>query len=104
MESKEEIEYVNVGKGTNKGKPTPVTLPLLHKDVKDKPRKCEWNYRAANCMLNLLTGKTRPDINMVVHQTSRFNKNPTWKHEKAIMRICRYLVGTKDRGMVYRPD
>ena len=52
----------------------------------------------------LLTGSSRSDINMAVHQTSRFNNNPTWQHEKDIMRICRYLVGTKDRRMVSRPE
>ena len=55
-------------------------------------------------MLNFLTGSTRPGIDMAVHQTSRFNNDPTWQHEKAIMRIYIYLVGTKNRGMVFRPD
>ena len=98
------LDYVKIEKGSNKGKPTPVTLPLLHKDANDKPRRYAWNYRAVNGMLNFLTDSTRPDINMAVHQTSRFNNDPTWKHEKAVMRICRYLEGTKDRGMVFRPE
>ena len=56
------LDYVNVEKGNNKGKPTPATFPLLHNDIKDEPRRYEWNYRAANGMLNFLTGSTRPDI------------------------------------------
>ncbi len=30
--------------------------------------------------------------------------NPNFPHEKAIMRICRYLFGTKDRGIIFKPD
>ena len=69
---------MNIEKGSNRGKPTPVTHPLLHKDINDKPRRYAWNYHVVNGMLNFLTGSTRPDINMGVHQTSRFNNNPTW--------------------------
>ena len=53
------LDYVNVEKGNNKGKPTPATFQLLHKDGKDEPRRYEWNYHAANGMLNFLTGSTK---------------------------------------------
>ena len=46
------LHYMNVEKGSNKGKQTPVTLPLLHKDIKDKSRRYEWNYCVTNGMLN----------------------------------------------------
>ena len=98
------LDYVKIEKGDNRAKPTPGTPPLLHKDINGKPKRYEWNYRAVKGMLNFLTGSTRPGINMAVHQKSRFNNNPTWQHEKAVMRICRYLEGTKDKGMVFRTE
>ena len=55
-------------------------------------------------MLNYLTGSTRPDIAMAVHQISRFSNNPKLSNEKIVMRICRYLIGTADKGMIFKPD
>ena len=41
---------------------------------------------------------------MAVHQTARFCNDPKLCHEKAIMRLGRYLLHTSDRGIVYQPD
>ena len=41
---------------------------------------------------------------MATHQCARFSIRPMRSHEIAVMRIGRYLLGTKDRGMIYRPD
>ena len=55
-------------------------------------------------MLQYLQGNTRPEISMAVHQTARFCNDPKLCHEKAIVRIGRYLLHTKDRGIIYDPD
>ena len=55
-------------------------------------------------MLTYLQNTTRPDISMAVHQCARFSINPKLSHKKAIKRIGRYLLGTKDRGVVFKPD
>jgi hypothetical protein len=55
-------------------------------------------------MLSYLQGNTRPDISMATHQTARFCIDPKLSHEQAIMRIGRYLLGTKSRGIIYEPD
>ena len=67
-------------------------------------RKCSWNYRQAIGMLNYLQGSTRPDISFAVHQCARFCQEPKLCHERAVRRIGRYLLGTKDRGIVYKHD
>ena len=85
-------------------KPTPVSKPLLHKDKDAAPRARKWNYRAAVGMLNYLQASTRPDISMAVHQCARFCIDPRITHERAIMRIGKYLLGTKDRGLSFIPD
>ena len=68
----------------NGSKPTPVTKPLLHKDLKGLPRKYDWNYRSIVGMLGYLQNSTRPDISMATHQCARFNNNPMMSHERAI--------------------
>ena len=84
-------------------RPTPATLPLLHRDPQGSDRKYKWNYRAIVGMLNYLTGSTRPDLAMAVHQVARFSNDPKLSHEKAIIRICRYLMDTPNKGMVFAP-
>ena len=85
-------------------KPTPVMKPLLHKDLNGLPRKYNWNYRSIVGMLGYLQNSTRPDISMATHQCARFNNNPKLSHERSIRRTCKYLLGTQDREVVFKPD
>ena len=41
---------------------------------------------------------------MAVHQCARFNNNPKRSHKQAVMRIGRYLLCSKDHGIVFSPD
>ena len=83
---------------------TPAIKPLLHKDETGSDRKCSWNYRQAVGMYNYLQATTRPDISFATHQCARFSINPKLSHKRAIRRIARYLQGTKDKGIIFRPD
>ena len=99
------IEAVGLDKDmTNSSKPTPVTKPLLHKDREGLQRKHQWNYRSLVGMLGYLQGSTRPDISMTTHQCARFNNDPKLSHERALYRVVRYLVGTQNKGLVFKPD
>ena len=86
------------------GKATPVGKPLLSKDLEGKPRKLKWKYRTAVGMLTYLQGNSRPEISMAVHQTARFCNNLMLCHKQAIMRLGRYLLHTRDRGIIYETD
>ena len=55
-------------------------------------------------MLGYLQDTTRPDIAMAVHQCARFNCVPKLSQERAMKRIMRYLLDTKDKGLIFRPD
>ena len=85
-------------------KPTPAVRPLLNKDLNGENRKNSWNYRTAIGMLTYLQGTTRPDVSMPVHQCARFSVNPMLSHERAVKRIGRYLLGTKDCGIAFKPN
>jgi hypothetical protein len=83
---------------------TPVAKGLLHRDLAGKPRKLSWKYRTAVGMLSYLQNMSRPEIAMAVHQTARFSNQPMLSHEKSIMRLGRYLLDTRKRGIIYKPD
>lgn len=55
-------------------------------------------------MLNYLANSTRPELAMTVHQCARFNNEPMLSHERAIARICRYLILTSEKGILYKPN
>jgi Reverse transcriptase (RNA-dependent DNA polymerase) len=46
---------------------------------------------------------TRPDIMCAVSQLSAYNANPCSRHLMAAKRVLRYLSGTLDLGITYRP-
>ena len=54
-------------------------------------------------MLNYLQA-TRPEVAMIVHQCALFSNDPRITHERAVMRIGKYLLGTKDRSVKFIPD
>ena len=41
---------------------------------------------------------------MAVHQCARFNADPKLSHERAVKKIVRYLLDTKEKGLIYEPD
>jgi len=46
----------------------------------------------------------RPDTTFAVQQAARFCNDPTMDHEEAVKRIYRYLLATKNRGLIMHPD
>ena len=98
------VSFLGIDKGRTNEQETPVGKPLLNKDLNGVPRKYTWEYRAAIGMLTYLTGSVRPDIAMAVHQCAHFSSNPMRSQEQAVMRIGRYLLSSKDKGMIYAPD
>jgi hypothetical protein len=96
--------FLGIADGKTNKKFTPVGKPLLSKDLLGVPRKYDWEYRGAIGMLTYLTGSVRPDIAMATHQCAHFSINPMHSHEQAVIQIGRYLLSTKEKGMIYKPD
>jgi hypothetical protein len=86
-----------------KGKDTPVDS-ILHADPDGSERLDKWNYRSIIGKLNYLANNTRPDISMAVHQCAKFCSHPKAIHEIAVKRIVRYLLATKDKGLILKPS
>ena len=86
------------------GKKTPsVTTSLLHKDINGPEMTPDFHYRSVIGKLNFLEKSTRPDISISVHQCARFSENPKKSHAEAVKRIGRYLLSTRDKGLIIRP-
>ena len=61
-------------------------------------------YQSAVGSLLYLSTRTRPDIAYAVGNSARYCSEPTNSHWCAVKRILRYLRGTTDLGLLYRPD
>jgi len=83
-------------------KDTPA-MGILHPDRQGHPREDTWNYRSVIGKLNYLAQNTRPDISFAVHQCARYSNSPTALHELAVKRIGRYLLLTRDKGLIMKP-
>lgn len=82
---------------------TPATT-VLDNDINGSPREQQWHYRSVVGCLSYLQAMVRPDLTFAVQQCSRFCNNPNKEHEEAVKRICRYLLKTRDKGLLLKPD
>lgn len=85
-------------------KDTPAEFGALPADKDGEPCNGEFNYASVVGMLMYLCSNTRPDITFATHQCARYTHRPRRIHELAVKRIGRYLLGTRDRGLVFKPD
>jgi hypothetical protein len=85
-------------------KETPANPVPLGTDSMGPRWDADWDYSSVVGMLMYLCSNSRPDIQFAVHQCARFTHCPRKSHEQAIVRICRYLKGTRDRGLCLKPN
>jgi len=83
---------------------TPASIQALGSDPDGEPMNEKWNYRAIIGMLLYLVTNTRPDLAYAVSQAARFSANPKKSHAAAVKQIIRYLQGTHDKGIIFKPD
>ncbi len=98
------LDAVDIDVCMTNARPTPVLGPLLSKDPDGPQKKHDWKYRTLTGMLGYLQGTSRPEISMAVHQCAQFNNDPKLCHEQAIKHICKYLLGTMDKGLIFKSD
>jgi hypothetical protein len=70
----------------------------------DKEFMSKVPYLSAVGSLTYLAQCTRPDIAFAVGTLAKYNSNPSPIHWKAVKHVFRYLQGTKDYKLVYKPD
>jgi len=62
------------------------------------------NYRKGVGKLIHLAKYSKPGILNAVRELSRFGGSPTLAHYKAMLRVMRYCVDTKEEGLVIQPN
>ena len=88
-----------------KPKSTPASSSKLLSRHSDSPDfDGSFNYRSVIGKLNYLEKGTRPDIAYITHQCARFSTCPKKEHGEAIKWLGRYLLGTRNKGMILSPD
>ena len=55
-------------------------------------------------MLIFLSKSTLPDTQFAVHQCSRFSADTKLFHEKGVKRICKYLKGKVEEGIILKAN
>jgi hypothetical protein len=76
----------------------------LQRSLEEPSHDKTWSYRSIIGKLNFLEKSTRPEMAFASHQAARFSADPRAPHSKAVLHLCRYLQGTRDKGIIYTPD
>ena len=82
----------------------PANPKPVGKYVNDKPFEASWECASVVGMMLYLSGNSRPDITFAVDQAARFTHAPKKSHGVTVKRIVRCLRGTKDRGLIFKPQ
>jgi Reverse transcriptase (RNA-dependent DNA polymerase) len=94
--------------GLNRTNAVPKQTPtasskILSKHPESPAFDGHFHYRSVIGKLNYLEKSTRPDIAYAVHQCARFATDPRYEHGQAVKWLGRYLYGTRDQGIIFKP-
>jgi hypothetical protein len=86
---------------------TPLTPAIQLRSATDEDHQAFLNlginYRSFTGMLNYLACRTRPDLASAVSILSRFNQRPGLTHWKEVVHCWKYLLGTRNLGLLLKP-
>jgi len=82
---------------------TPAPEKPLPKDSERAAHDLGFNYASVVGMAMYLCNNSRPDIAFAVHQCARYSFNPTRLHAEYLKKLGRYLLKTKDKGLILKP-
>jgi hypothetical protein len=94
--------------GLDRGNVTPKQTPTSSSKILSKHPSSpifdgHFHYRSVIGKLNYLEKSTRPDLAYAVHQCARFASDPRYEHGQAVKWLGRYLYGTRDQGIIFKP-
>jgi Reverse transcriptase (RNA-dependent DNA polymerase) len=96
------IRDLHLDDSSNRRNVPALSTKQLHAHLDSDPHDDSFHYRSVIGKLNYLEKSTRPDLGYAVHQCARFASNPKIEHTKAVKLIGRYLLHTRDKGMIYK--
>jgi hypothetical protein len=83
---------------------TPAEASPVGADLDGLPFNETWEYAPLVGMLLYLASNPRPYIAYAVHQAARYSHGTKNSHAIAVKRILRYLEGTPDKGIIFKPN
>jgi hypothetical protein len=96
-----ELDYQAKGNpATSRMTPAYHTVILSKDEEGENHRKEGFDYKQVIGKLLYLEKSTMPDIACAVHLCARFCAAPKTLHMQAVKHICRYLLGTRDKGLI----
>ena len=98
------IAALGLDKENSNGIRTPAPDAPLPQDKEGEPHDLGFNYASVVGMAMYLCNNSRPELAFAVHQCARHSFNPTRKHAEYLKRIGRYLISTRDQGLIIRCD
>ena len=98
------ITALGLDKENSNGVRTPAPDAPLPQDKDGEPHDLGFNYASVVGMAMYLCNNSRPEIAFAVHQCARHSFNPTRKHAEYLKRIGRYLISTRDKGLIIKRD
>ena len=99
------LEDLNMKNDNVKVKDTPaISSRILGRAEDQDDFDKSFNYRSIIGKLNYLEKGTRSDISYITHQCARFTEKPKECHARAIRWLARYLKGTRNMGLILKPD
>ena len=98
------IKDLHLQSSSNDKKTPSMTTSLLHKDTDGPEMTPDFHYRSVIGKLNFLEKSTRPDISISMHQCTCFSENPKRSHVEAVKHIGHYLLSSRDKGLIIRPN
>ena len=81
-----------------------ISSQILRPNVDGEDMGEAFQYRSVIGKLNFLEKSTRIDISYSVHQCAHFSENPKKSHPSGVKNIGCYLKGTRDKGLILKPD
>jgi len=99
------LKDLRLSDGQIKSKDIPMKSSQIlqkHPDSPDFDR--HFNYRSVIGKLNYLEKGSRGDIAYAVHQCARFASCPKKEHGEAVKWLGRYLLSTREKGLILKPD
>ena len=76
---------------------------VLTPSTEEEPSSLDFPYTAVIGSLMYAAVATRPDISHAVQRLSQFTSKFSQTHITAVKRVLRYLNGTRNLGITYRP-
>ena len=99
------LEDLNLASENVSTKQTPATASrILKRDADGELFDGHFDYRSVIGRLGYLEKCTRPDLSCASHAAARFSSDPKKSHSIAVKWIGKYLAGTKDKGLIFKPS